>query len=402
LNSDLTGERSKSVQQNIADVDPLTSRKTKSLKSGIPSGTLVLNASLPQKKDRRKTMSNMVSIQVSPVADVPAINRACPPGFRFTTEDDVRSWLSEINNDPSSPQAHLKPENRDLTREELEQMFPRETTVGMGMIDTAFDRTSAPSAHRLLEFLSGEEVFPHLQSIENLSDLIDTAKYDFVDPARIGQQYARKFASFDQIKLDRIPDPEYKKGKAASQAGGMFLAEGFSESKLWIALGNVKSPRFLQDRPYTEPSFLDPLATDEKGNHVLLVPLLALGPDSLEQVERIYHQATNMGVREPFLAFATLTYGMELTENSARRNSVSGYSEATARQMLALSAARFENSGQISRHPNVTFAARILTEEYGYASEEIRALRDHPHSALDFTPREPHPVAHRRNVGIER
>lgn len=49
---------------------------------------------------------------------------------RFITEKNTLEWLNDINANPESPQAHLKPKGRNLTVKELREWIPEWTDTG--------------------------------------------------------------------------------------------------------------------------------------------------------------------------------------------------------------------------------------------------------------------------------
>ena len=51
---------------------------------------------------------------------------------RFSLEQDNIDWLKDINTNLKSPQSHLKPADRDLTLEELKELFTRWTETEIG------------------------------------------------------------------------------------------------------------------------------------------------------------------------------------------------------------------------------------------------------------------------------
>ena len=77
----------------------------------------------------------------------------------FNTEADNVAWFEDINKNPKSPQAHLKP----ITLEQLKGLFKLYCEPGVLFFDVAFSRTSQAEAKKYAEF-----ILKHAQRIKEL------------------------------------------------------------------------------------------------------------------------------------------------------------------------------------------------------------------------------------------
>jgi hypothetical protein len=88
----------------------------------------------------------------------------------FTTEQDNINWFNDINNNPKSPQNHLKP----ITLKELKGLFGLWCEVGVLSFDVAFSRTSQAEAKRYAKF-----ILQHADLIEKLEGALEMIeRYD--------------------------------------------------------------------------------------------------------------------------------------------------------------------------------------------------------------------------------
>jgi len=93
----------------------------------------------------------------------------------FTTEADNIAWFNDINNNPKSPQAHLKP----ITLKELKGLFGLWCEVGVLSFDVAFSRTSQAEAKKFAKFiLKHAERIKELQGAQEMIERYNLSKHE--------------------------------------------------------------------------------------------------------------------------------------------------------------------------------------------------------------------------------
>lgn len=102
---------------------------------------------------RLKAKDDLGIIEVNKLLKKAGIKRT------FTTEQDNINWFNDINNNPKSPQAHLKP----ITLKDLKGLFGLWCEPGVLSFDVAFSRTSQAEAKKFAKFI--------LQHAERIKEL---------------------------------------------------------------------------------------------------------------------------------------------------------------------------------------------------------------------------------------
>jgi len=221
-------------------------------------------------------------------------------GYEFTTAKMNQDWLDDINKNPKAHQRHLKPEDRDLTMEELKSIFPRWTNEGLLDFDVAFGRTSDAEAKKLAEFI--------------------VANKDSLEHIKGGDSYLERFEftpeQIEVIKSLNQPEPEPEMLPVEEQTNpdlqsGLFLCKSWGLEPFWVVFGNVERPSFLKVKKYKD-DLMNNIYRDKKGLAYMLIPLLPINNRQVEFVKEVYEHAASLGLRENFNFIIPLIYGLDL------------------------------------------------------------------------------------------
>lgn len=242
----------------------------------------------------------------TPDKEIARINKALKAlkmimDFQFIREKDNLEWLKSINEDPNSPQKHLKPEGRDLTLEELKMMFKSWTRVGVLQVDAMFGRCPPKDAVKILRFMSAE---PMLLSIEGKSDLDRLKKEAIeVDPSLP----AATLQALDAL-LEVPPPPEKNPDRREMPQSGVARFADWNGSDIEVLFGSVDSPRYMKDDEYLDDDY-NPLYRDKEGRAYMLLPLLQFGPGIEKRLDEIYRHAYEIGLKTDPFSFYAAVYG---------------------------------------------------------------------------------------------
>lgn len=102
---------------------------------------------------RLKLPSNVSDFQINALNELIASHQNLEEFVHFVSIRDNMYWLADINANPMSPQAQLKPKNCDLSMQQLTRMFPTQTELGVAELDLNFERTPSDVAWELLSLL---------------------------------------------------------------------------------------------------------------------------------------------------------------------------------------------------------------------------------------------------------
>lgn len=261
-------------------------------------------------------MGNQVYIKLAPEtpdAKIDELNvrlKVAKTEFRFTTRRNNEDWLYDINNNPKSPQAHLRPDGRDLTMEELTTIFPFYTEVGAGDVDVAFARCKPTRAKKIIELLAKEPLVASLSS--NAEDLFERAR-----EARGGVDENAVRALFLKMGNPYVPELTPKNERMKRPESGIATFKTWGDAECCVLYGNVDMPQWMKDDKYAKPED-NSLYRDSKGRGYLLVPLLALGPTYNHAIEQYYARACDLGLLADFRAFAMLVYNADLADDACK------------------------------------------------------------------------------------
>jgi hypothetical protein len=216
----------------------------------------------------------------------------------FNTEQDNIDWVQDINNNPNSPQKHLKP----ITLEALKGLFNIWCEAGVMSFDVAYSRTSQAEAKRYAKFILKHA--DHIDRLEGAHELIE--RYELSKEEQV------IITKLNYVKPAPKKLPVDQRTKRDLQ-GGLMLCKSWGLQPFWVIFGKTKDdqPVFMKERIYEEDEYNN-LYRDKQGYAYLLIPLLPLNNSQLDFVEQVYNNAWNMGLRESFNLFIPFVYGLDL------------------------------------------------------------------------------------------
>lgn len=218
----------------------------------------------------------------------------------FTSYADMNDWAHDINTNPKSPQAHLKP----TTADELIEMFSSLFEIGVMMFDVAYNRTSQSEASIYAEF-----ILKHVDDIEYINgadELIN--RYQLSDNEI---NIIKSLIRDENILPEKLPiDKQYK----PNLQSGLFLCKSFSHKPFWVIFGNVDKPTFLKEKIYVNDIYNN-IYRDKNNYAYLMFPLMPLSyKKQVEFAYKIYDIAFDMGLRENPNFILPLIYGLDITD----------------------------------------------------------------------------------------
>lgn len=220
--------------------------------------------------------------------------------FRFISESDNKRWLDDINRNPKSPQRHLKPDDRDLTMQELTSMFKIWTEVGTLEMDVKYDRCSPQDAAKIAAFMSAE---PLLLSVHGESDF-----EKFTELAIEGGAAPDALQSLQRL-LNIPPPPKKNPKRREMPTSGIATFSDWNGNDINVLFGAVDHPRFMKTDEYVDDAY-NSIYKDPDGRPYMLLPLLELGPGQRDRLISIWKGASDIGLRaEPYTFFAAV-YGV--------------------------------------------------------------------------------------------
>jgi len=217
---------------------------------------------------------------------------------QFISRMDTQSWLDDINNNPDSNQKHLKPVDRDLTLDELKEMFPKWTETGLFETDLYFGRTSEDEMERIAGFIVDHQY--DIQYITDVETLIDRGG---IKPAMASVLHLLEKP--EEVHEEYPKEEQLKQRKLQS---GQLLCKSWGTEPFWVIYGKVERPQFLKERKYIEEG-LNSLYRDDQKRGYLLIPLYDF---SYGFFEKVYKEAWERGLREHPNYFLTCCYSVEI------------------------------------------------------------------------------------------
>jgi len=313
--------------------------------------------------------------------------------FHVWTKQDNVDWLDDINNNPKSPQRHLKPKNGQLSMKMLRKIFKAWTLPNHIELDVAFGRTEPKQAYHLCQLLKKPQVLSQIQTINNAKDLVKLA----YEPS----QSKTQFAALELLNTPTVkPELRPKEDRREKVDGGVALLDYWSPApndKVWVSYGHVESPRFLMDDKYLDNKY-NSLHKCSDGRGILLVPLLPFVHNANELIEKHWRDAWELGLRADFRTFAVIIYSAELADyklipGSSKEHALS---EEDCKSILRNKLSKmmpYESVSVITSKPqspyvvmkgrmekayynNMNYAATTLRTFYGYAHYEVQILVD--------------------------
>jgi hypothetical protein len=219
----------------------------------------------------------------------------------FITEQETNDWLNDINCNPDSPQKHLKPKERNLTADELKDIFPKWTETGLFETDLYYGRTPKKEMQHIVEFING-----HQYDIEHITDVETLIERGEISSATF-QSVLRLLEKPEEINEEY---PEEEQAKQCELQGGHLLCKSWGPNPFWVVYGSVKRPQFLKERKYVDND-LNSLYRDDQGRGYLLIPLYDF---SLGFFEKVYKEAWEMGLREHPAYFIPCCYSFKIQD----------------------------------------------------------------------------------------
>lgn len=213
----------------------------------------------------------------------------------FITEAINQEWLDGINNDKDHPLKHLKPEDRDLTMEELKSLFP--TWTKEGTLEYHFssetDEEEIPKYAKFIvenkesiQFLNyGEKLIERGEVPEEYHSVILSLEEPETEPEMLSEE--------EQYR----PDLEY----------GLMLCKSWGLDPFYVVFGNVDRPRFMKERIYKEDIYNN-LYRNSQGYGFMLLPLYNFSEGF---AEKVFNEAWSIGLREEPHFFMSYIYNFD-------------------------------------------------------------------------------------------
>lgn len=214
----------------------------------------------------------------------------------FITPKMNQEWLDDINTNPKSYQRHLKPEDRDLTMEELKESFSFFTEEHVLKCDTKFDRTSSEEMQRLAQF-----VYDYKGDIDFVKNS-DT----LMEKSDIPTEHQQVLNDLEKpyIPPEKLPEDEQWKPDMTS---GVLLCKSWGIEPFWVMFGSVDSPRFAKEKIYKDNVYNN-LYRDNKNRGYMLLPLYDFSEGF---IQKVINEAWEIGLRENPTYFAHMVYNFE-------------------------------------------------------------------------------------------
>ena len=200
----------------------------------------------------------------------------------WQTESDVLAWLNEINNDPKSPQRHLKPAGRYLDLAELQRRISV-ARFPFVCFDCYFQRTSEAAMRRMLELA--------LEYVETINEIEGSYRdwwercgiEDTAENRRTFFPVSRKCARRLWPRLA----PLRKRQARPEHYSRAYPARHYPDREVRVVFANVDRCKFVRDNEFYD-YYDNPPMKDAQGNRYMLVPLVPLGPGGERVANHIY------------------------------------------------------------------------------------------------------------------
>jgi len=216
----------------------------------------------------------------------------------FANEIENQAWLNDINTDPKSNCAHLKPEGSNLTMDQLKKYFPTYTKEGVADLDIGFGRTSEQDMAKILAFVQ-----------ENRKDFLQISGiHDLVERSETGKTYQALLYLDDTFPgaMSSLPET-HKDYRAVFEQGCTAYIAGMNGTELGVLYGNVKHPTYMKARTTIDPAD-SPLIKDKQGRHILLVPLIPMDETAQDIAIGAFNHCIEMYIQEPMALFMAKVY----------------------------------------------------------------------------------------------
>lgn len=131
----------------------------------------------------------------------------------------------------------------------------------------------------------------NIEPNENDLKLIDAEK----------AQLAKEMEELPKDQQNYYPEFKDAPGK------GIAKLKTWGISYVWVMFGNVETPQFLKEKVHVNDLY-NKFVKDKYNNSYVLIPLIPLGPKSVEVVQNTYQWLWEHGIREEFFMFINLVY----------------------------------------------------------------------------------------------
>jgi hypothetical protein len=258
-------------------------------------------------------------------------------GF-FLTSDYFDDWAKDINENPDSPQAHLKP----ASPEYLKKLFGATMEVGALSIDVSRGRTDAETAYAFASAMLSEPLLFGVKAFE-----YDFLKFwelanewsDESGAARLDMRPLAALVTFYDEGTPNLSRKEFPKD-------GVVVFRSWGNSEVCVVYGETDCPVFMKDDKYVENGF-NHLYKDEKGRAYLTVPRFD-SSFTAEDIDRFHRRAGDLGVVCHPEAFAVCLYQSKITKPAIRafkeKDFRSAIPETECLQMLWATRNRMDDS----------------------------------------------------------
>jgi len=217
----------------------------------------------------------------------------------FWTEQEYIDWAKEINENEKHHNRHLKPDDRELTVDELKKMFSS-WPVNSADLDPKFGRCPNEYLMKTLGFL-----VKHKKQLAwvNLKDLYGRE----MDEKKIA--IAEKELEKSGVLLDDpdkkpvVLNPDWEKEKEEMPQSGIVECRSWSQNddrRSWILFGNVEEPNWMHEKKYLS-GCPNNIYRNKENETFMLIPLMPLGVGF--SINDQYSRVRKLGCYISYVAF---------------------------------------------------------------------------------------------------
>ena len=216
---------------------------------------------------------------------------------KFITEETITAIAEDINTNPKL--RHLKPERRNITNDEVKELFPTWTEIGLFETDLYFGRTSEEEMQKIAEFII--ENADKIEYITEVETLIERGKIH----NRCHMLLKKLEKKYEKPKM--LPK---EKRVINNHQSGLLLCKTWGTNKdlVWLIFGKVDRPKYLKNKIYENDIYND-IYKDKRGNSYMLIPLNDMSKDF---GIKTFNQMWDMGIRENPNYILSLIYQYEI------------------------------------------------------------------------------------------
>jgi hypothetical protein len=256
----------------------------------------------------------------------------------FLTAGYFDDWAKDINENPDSPQAHMKP----ASPEYLRKVFGSTMEVGALDIDVSYGRTDSQTAYALASAMLNEPLLFGVLAFEN--DFLEFwgLANEWSDESGVARLDIRPLAA-----MVTFYDPgTLNQSRKEFPKDGVVIFRSWGNSEVCVVHGETDYPVAMKDDKYVEREH-NFLYRDEKGRFYLTVPK-ADPSFTAEDIDRFHRRASDLGVVCHPEAFAVCLYQSKITKPAIRafkeKDFRSAIPETECLQMLWATRNRMDDS----------------------------------------------------------